>query len=256
MTFPNASCLRTEPMSERLKMQIRKGLYSLAHPSCWHGLSLGVAPAIEHIDVLRALSVDGIIDVGANRGQFSLACKLCHPLVPIVALEPIPSEAAIFRRVLCSKKGVDLLEMAAGEECAESLLHLSNRADSSSMLPIGERQARLYPGTDEIGSISVNVQRLDALSDHWKGRRRQLLKIDVQGFELSVLKGAKETLISCTHVYAECSEIQLYDGQALRQEVESFLQGAGFTENVQHNPSYSGDQLVQADYLFSRPGPS
>jgi hypothetical protein len=74
----------------------------------------------------------------------------------------------------------------------------------------------------------------------------------VQGYELNVLRGATETLRSCAYVYAECSEVPLYEGQALRSEVSQFLQLHGFAEQGGFNHSHHEGQLIQADYLFAR----
>jgi FkbM family methyltransferase len=202
--------------------------------------------------MLASVKVDGVIDVGANRGQFTLACRLALPSVPVVAFEPIAAEAALFRKVHGHLPQVRLIESALGENKGAATLHLSKSADSSSLLPIGKMQIELFENTAEIGTITVPVQRLDDLSEHWAGRTRQLLKLDVQGFELNVLRGAVETLKSCAYVYAECSEVALYDGQALRGQVEAFLKEQGFAVQGRYNEHVSDGQLIQADYLFKR----
>ncbi len=230
----------------------RKAVYSFMHPRCWSALAAGVVPSIEHFPVLRNLVVDGIIDVGANRGQFSLACRLVYQEIPIVAFEPIPREADSFRRIHGNDPKVELVQTALGETEGEAVLHVSRSADSSSLLPIGREQVKLFPDTAQAGTLVVPVQRLDDLARHWAGRNRQLLKLDVQGFELSVLKGAVLTMDSCAHVYVECSEVVLYEGQALRAEVQAFLEGRGFRLTGRFNLSLAGGRLVQADYLFSR----
>ena len=43
----------------------------------------GVAPTLEHLDVIRGIACDRLIDVGANRGQFSLLFRVLHPTTPI-----------------------------------------------------------------------------------------------------------------------------------------------------------------------------
>ena len=239
---------------ELLKIRIRKLAVSLTRPTCWRALSLGVAPAIEHHALLLSLAVDGIIDVGANRGQFSLVCQLTHAGIPVVAFEPIPHEAATFRKVHGRNPRVMLIESALGETPGTATLHLSKSADSSSLLPIGKKQTELFEDTAEVGMIEVPVQRLDDLGAHWAGRSRQLLKLDVQGFELNVLRGAVETLKACEYVYAECSEVALYDGQALRPEVEDFLGRHGFVMQRRHNEQWVSGELIQADYLFGQRG--
>jgi len=236
---------------ELLLPQLRKLAFAVAHPTCWPALALGVAPSIEHMDMLRSLEIDGIIDIGANRGQFSMACRIVRPLLPIVAFEPIPAEAATYRRVHGRNPKTVLVELAVGETPGTATLHLSKKADSSSLLPIGHRQTELFRNTAEVGTITVPVQRLDNLTAHWMGRSRQLLKLDVQGFELNVLRGATEVLKTCAYVFAECSEISLYEGQALRTEVAAFLRQHGFGDPAQFSPHYHDGQLIQADYLFS-----
>lgn len=238
--------------AELLKLRLTKLWVCVTRPSYWNALILGVAPAVEHREVLLSLSPDGIIDVGANRGQFSLACRYAKSGVPIVAFEPIPAEAAIFLKVHGHVPWVTLVESALGEKSGTATLHLSKSADSSSLLPIGRRQTELFGDTAEVGAIEVPVNRLDDLGHLWVFRSRQLLKLDVQGFELNVLRGAVETLKSCAYVYAECSEVTLYDGQALRPEVEAFLAQHGFVVDSRHNEQWSSGELIQADYLFVR----
>ena len=235
-----------------LKIRLHKLFISLTNPICWRGLRLGVAPSVEHLSVLRSLEVDGVIDVGANRGQFTLACRLARPVVPVVAFEPIPDEANTFRKVHGDASHVTLIESALGESTDTATLHLSKSADSSSLLPIGRRQTEYFRDTAEVGTIKVLVQRLDDLSDNWRGRFSQLLKLDVQGFELNVLRGAVKTFESCKYIYVECSHAELYEGQALKQEVSKFLESNGFVEKGVFNPLYIKNELVQADYLFQR----
>ena len=90
--------------------------------------------------------------------------------------------------------GIELHEVALGEVKRTAQFHVSRRADSSSLLPIGELQSRLFPGTEERGTINVEVVPLDSLEAHWRSASRALLKLDVQGYELNVLRGARQAL--------------------------------------------------------------
>jgi len=241
-------------MSDLIYLRLAKGCFALLRPACWRALARGVAPSIEHRAVLRALECDLVLDVGANRGQFTLMACLVLPQVPVQAYEPLLTEAAVFRVVHGRREGVTLHALALGDQPGEAELHVSGRADSSSLLPIGDLQARLFPSTAEVGRQKVTVATLDSLPAHWRTASRALLKLDVQGFELNVLRGATEALKHCAYVYAECSEMPLYSGQALRAEVEEFLRQQGLVVLGRHNPSFAGGKLVQADYLFGRSG--
>ena len=196
--------------------------------------------------------MDGVLDVGANKGQFSLACRLVHRDVSITGFEPIPTEGAFFRAIHKSDPATTLVECALGEKEGSAILHVTGRADSSSLLPVGDLQAKLFPGTEEVTTLQVQVRRLDDLSSYWSAGTSLLLKLDVQGFELSVLKGAANALRHCRYVYAECSHEILYEGQALYPEVERFLSLSGFAMVAYANEQRVGGRLIQADYLFER----
>ena len=239
-------------MSNVTTLSLRKLLFSLSHPSCWQALAHRVAPTIEHRELVRSLDIDLLIDVGANRGQFSLITRLEHPTLPIHAFEPLPSEAAIYRKVFSRSGMVTLHEIALGDKTGKANIHLSRRADSSSLLPIGQLQTNHFPSTEEVGTLEINVGVLDELQEVWRRSQKALLKLDVQGFELNVLKGAQQALKHCAYVYAECSEVPLYTGQALYPEVLAFLSAREFSPVRRVNEQFVDGKLVQADYLFHR----
>jgi FkbM family methyltransferase len=221
------------------------------HPSCWRALCFWVVPGIEHRAVLAGLDFDAILDVGANRSQFSLVSRLVKSDIPIIAFEPVPTEARIFRKVF-SGTSILLHQVALGEKAGEADIHLTRHADGSSLLPSGEIQGKLFPISDEIGTLKVSVRRLDDFKFEWEKYSRILLKIDVQGYESSVLKGATETLRQCAYVYVECSEIELYVGQALYPEIADFLEQHSFKLQSRQNETLVDGKLIQADYLFAR----
>ena len=85
-------------------------------------------------------------------------------------------------------------------------------------------------------------------------RGRCLLKLDVQGFELSALRGCSELLPRFAHVYVEASFVELYEGQALASQVVGHLFAEGFNLTCVANPTRGKSRKpIQADFLFSRP---
>ena len=84
-------------------------------------------------------------------------------------------------------------------------------------------------------------------------KRPCLLKIDVQGYELNVLRGGTKTLHEVDVALIECSFVELYEGQALAGQVISFMAEAGFRLAGVHHMAYSFDgSSIQADFLFRR----
>jgi len=202
--------------------------------------------------VLENCDFDLLIDVGANSGQFALMVRSGNSSVPIVSFEPIASEAKKFQDVFRGDSMTELRVFALGEKTETRTIHISRRADSSSLLPIGDLQIEIFPSTEEVGTEEVSVVTLNDLEEIWGGSSRAFLKIDVQGFELSVLRGGNRALKNCAFVYVECSEVALYDGQALSGEVSEYLRDAGFHLVQRCNETVVNGGLVQADYLYSR----
>ncbi len=90
-------------------------------------LRFGVAPAIEHVAVLRQLPFDFVADVGANRGQFSLVCRQLAPQAAIMAFEPLKEAADIYRALFSADGRVSLHVCALAPERGEMAMHLSAR---------------------------------------------------------------------------------------------------------------------------------
>lgn len=211
-----------------------------------------MAAGVEHAAVLRSLgAVRTVVDVGANRGQFALAARRCFPEAHIVSFEPLAGPAAVYRAVFAGDPKATLYEAAIGPEPGEAIIHRSAREDSSSLLPIAATQNALFPGTAEIGTQTVRVARLaDQLSEE-AIEPRALLKLDVQGFELEALAGCGDLLDRFDWVYAECSFVELYAGQAFADEVISWLRECGFALRGVYNMTYDDSgQAIQADFLF------
>jgi FkbM family methyltransferase len=211
----------------------------------------GVAPAIDHAAILQRLPFDFVVDVGANRGQFSLVCRQLRPSASIVAFEPLAEPAAIYRALFAGEPRVRLHECALAPSRGEMSMHLSARDDSSSLLPISRAQTHNFPGTEMVGIRSVATGPLPDFVRLSELGARSLLKIDVQGFELEVLKSAESLLPQFNWIYVECSFVPLYEGQALAPEVIAFLSGRDFRLAAQFNPAFGKEgALLQADLLF------
>jgi FkbM family methyltransferase len=214
----------------------------------------GVAPAIEHTAVLRHLPFDFVVDAGANRGQFSLVCRRLRPGAAIVAFEPLPEPASVYRALFAGDARVRLHASALGLERGEAAMHVSARDDSSSLLPISKAQTDNYPGSGEVGTHMVKVGPMSDFITEGDFGTRNLLKIDVQGYELAVLESAGALLPRFEWIYVECSYVPLYEGQPLAKEVAEFITTRGFSLAGRYNVSYieGKREPLQADFLFRR----
>ena len=120
------------------------------------------------------------------------------------------------------------------------------------MLPIGAVQQTIFPGTERVGIQEVQVRALRKVLAANEVPARSLLKADVQGSELSVLRGAAELLTAFTWIYLEVSFLEFYRGQPLAGEIVAYLAEAGFSIADIAPPQRRHGRTVQVDVLFER----
>jgi FkbM family methyltransferase len=213
-----------------------------------------VAPSIEHNSVLSRLPFDLLVDVGANQGQFSLAALRWRPKSRIVAFEPLDRPSKIYRAIFGNNAAVTLHQVALAPQRGEMTINIASHDDSSSLLPISSLQEENFPGTHRVGGAKIPVAPLTDFIGPGDLGGHALLKLDVQGFELPVLRSAEPLLPLFRWIYAECSFQPLYVGQALAYEVEDYLAARNFRKVQITNmcsTRWTGKPL-QADFLFDR----
>jgi FkbM family methyltransferase len=225
----------------------------VSRPAYRRALRRGVAAAVEHERLQLPVEPRSVLDVGANRGQFALVAAHRWPDARLICFEPLPDAARRLREILAPLSAAEIRTVAVADEPGEAKLHVARADDSSSLLPIGARQPATFPGTDEVGVITVEAARLDDELDGVELPRPTLLKIDVQGGELNVLRGATTSLGRIDAVLVECSFVEFYDGQPLAHELVAFLSDHGFVLRGAGMPTAdAAGRVVQIDLVFAR----
>ncbi|MEM7045817.1 MAG: FkbM family methyltransferase [Pseudomonadota bacterium] len=239
-------------MREALR-KFRKGAALLTDGRFRPGMMQGVAAAIEHEAVLSPYDFRTVVDVGANRGQFTLLAAGLFPDAEIVAFEPLIEPFEKLIKVTAGLSKLRAFNVAIGPEPRSLPMNVSKRDDSSSLLPIGALQEEIFPDTGFARREEVQIRPLGDYLDPTEIRRPCLLKIDVQGYELDVLKGSEACLDHVDVVYVEASFVELYQGQPLADEVIEALTSQGFCEMGRFNLSSDRHgRAIQADFLFER----
>jgi FkbM family methyltransferase len=118
--------------------------------------------------------------------------------------------------------------MCRRREKTTSTIHVARDDDSSSLLPITKKQSDLFSGIAEKETRHVMVYTLSQFIDPASISLASLLKIDVQGFELEVLQGCEDILQKFSHLYIDCSFIELYQGDALAHQIIAWLEVRNF----------------------------
>jgi FkbM family methyltransferase len=146
---------------------------------------------------------------------------------------------------------VEVFPFAAAAQNGSPTMQVSLADDSSSLLPIGHRYVTAFPGTESRGTASVHAVRIDEVIHDVNPPC--LMKVDVQGYELEVLKGAEKLLPQISHLIVECSFTELYLGQPLAGEVVGYLTQSGYSfSGVFDLKRDRAGHCLSADLLFER----
>ena len=192
--------------------------------------NLSVATVGKLAETFRGREPRTLLDAGASHGEFSAAAGIAFPGLRIHAFEPLPDVFEDLRFVLARFPGATAHPVALGDAEGEASLYRSENAGSSSLLPIREEHERAFPGTGTVGRETVRVATLDRMVEEHGLELAPpvLLKIDVQGFEDRVLRGAERTLERTDLLIVEMSLVPLFQGQPLAGEVTAAIEAAGF----------------------------
>lgn len=199
-----------------------------AMDSLRHTRSLGFSPAL-------------VFDIGASNGQWTRECMRVFPNARYVLADPLEANWPALAQLSRSNRRVSVWEGAVGS--AAGTLDIYCHGDQSSALP-----SREFAGP----ARTVPVQSMDSLFDLQQSPAPVLLKADVQGYELEVLRGASRCLESTELILLELSFRRLYDNCALAHEIIGYVGERGFRayDICSYLQRASDLALLQSDVLF------
>jgi FkbM family methyltransferase len=191
------------------------------------------ALALTCIDQLK---LESFWDVGANIGYYTWLLKSASPGLRAVLFEASPANAALVRATLKRNQLPDVELMAAGVSDrqgdgylrVDSLAGATSTLDDSTEQTFEEQHWGIRAGTIRIRLVTIDNERSHRL-------RVDFLKIDVEGYEAAVLRGAQHTIVSdqpivfieCFHPEHECLRslelegYQFVDSDRLRLQVST-----------------------------------
>lgn len=164
--------------------------------------------------------IKGVIHIGAFYGEEK---KIYNNLEikNVIWIEANPE----YEKIIRSNVGDDLIIISGvGNENTNKSFNVANNGQSSSFLEF-ETHLIEHPGINFTQKIEVEVKRMETIVEDYKidMTNFNFLNIDVQGFELEVLKGFGNLLNYVDLVYCEVNEKKLYKDCPLISEIDSFL---------------------------------
>ena len=191
---------------------------------------------------------DLLIDVGSNIGQFSLLYNLYFPKSDILSFEPNKEANYIYNKVFKSNRNIKLFSIGLSDIKKIQKLYITKSNDNSSFyLPLSENKKY-----EVLKTTNVETNLFDNFNFKLNNYTKVLLKIDVQGFELNVLKGFDKSLKYIKYVIIEVSFIKLYDNQDLFLSIKKFLENNNFRLIKEYNIQKSNSSKIQSDLIYEQ----
>jgi FkbM family methyltransferase len=176
----------------------------------------------EHFNV----PLKGAIHIGAHHGQ-EKGWYNENNINPIVWIDANPA----YEEGLKARCPEDIvITSGVGSENKRSSFKIANNGESSSFLNLGTHKEQ-HPHVVYVEEIDVEIKPMIQLIEENSIdiTKYNFLNIDVQGYELEVLKGFGDLLSNIDYVYAEVNSNYLYEGCALVEDLDTYLANYGFT---------------------------
>jgi methyltransferase, FkbM family len=171
----------------------------------------------------RGFDPRGIVDVGAHRGAWTRSAASVFPNATILLVEPQQEMADDLLRVERDLANTHWIPAGVGSQPGEACLTIWEDFAGSTFLPKPD-PARLAAGSQRMTPIVT----LDQIVSERPGFQPDLVKIDVQGYEMEVLRGA-ESLFGVTSIFIiECSLFTASKKRPLAREIIAHLAARGY----------------------------
>jgi FkbM family methyltransferase len=191
---------------------------------------------------------DCIFDVGANLGEVSAnAAKLVGPHGRVIAFEPYPANFDLLAKnvELNGFENLMIVNKGVGSENGKLKMVVADESNA------GMNRISDNPVSDEGNTTEVEVVRLDDFVDQIGLEDIDLIKIDVEGFEMNVLRGA-ETVLSTLRpkLFLEVIDNYLRLQGSSANEVLQFLESLHYelTYAASGNPVDSRDNFSDTQF--------
>jgi FkbM family methyltransferase len=162
------------------------------------------------------MNVTGIIHVGGHYGKEAVIYKK-HNIENVHFFEPLKKNYNVLVNNIYNYKSYNY-GLGAENKICEIHVETVNDGQSCSLLEPKEH-LRFFPAIQFLTSEYVEIKKLD----DFKLSECNLLNIDVQGYELEVLKGSTETLTNIDYIICEINLVEHYKNAPMINDLDEYL---------------------------------
>jgi FkbM family methyltransferase len=215
------------------------------------GILNNIAASIELENLVKDLDFKTVFDIGSNKGQFILLIEKLFKDKIFYSFEPIREILEKQKNFFKNKENFFFYNLGIGEKSETKKFYITNRRDSSSFLKVEHRIKgnKDYQIEEE---REINIKSLDEIFNQKILLEPILMKIDVQGFELEVLKGSSNILRKIKYIIIEVSNSEIYSKQPLSNEIIEYLNLKNFQVFKKNSitTKIPKSKFLQVDILF------
>jgi FkbM family methyltransferase len=201
----------------------------------------------ELLELFKKKDAISILDIGACTGEDSIRYKQLFPNATIIAFEPLAHNINVMKNHFKKYKVSDVTieQLALSDYNGEANFHVSGGnplADidqtstiipkewnkSSSLLEPTALLKDSFPWLEFPSVTKVTVKRLDSYLKEKGQTKVDFIHLDVQGAELSVLRGMGEYIAQVEAIWLEVENKPFYLGQPLKKDLHKFLTSNNF----------------------------
>jgi 2-O-methyltransferase len=170
-----------------------------------------------------------IVEAGAHIGSDTLEMAKRWKKATIHAFEPVPHLFQILAKNTEGVANIHIYPLALGEVTGEVEIYLSSgKSDASSSVLVPKKHLDIHPDVFFEEKINVPITTLDEWAARYDIKQVDMLWLDLQGFELQVLKNSPSILRWVKVIYTEVNLIENYEKTGLYGELKDWLTGQGF----------------------------
>lgn len=241
-------------LSIKIKSKIKSAFQKLGLEVSFHNPGKSETGLI--LNLLRNLDITTVIDIGANRGQYSSALINMGYQGHVVSFEPLTEAHKELVKTAQQHRHWTVAERCAiGDIDGEIRINIANNSESSSILPMLKNHTDAAPQSKYIDSEQTKICKLDTVLENLVVTSESIfIKIDTQGFEWKVLDGAEKILKKANAVQIELSLVPLYEHQHLWHDVIKRMESMGFKvwTFFPGFTNYKEARTLQIDAIFVR----
>lgn len=145
----------------------------------------------------KGSKVEWVLDVGANKGDVTLAALKTYPSCKVICFEPVQATFNLLQKNLKGYSDrIFLYQHALAETAGTGEINITDFHGANSIMPQSSFHKKFNSHIGEKQKEQISLVRLDDIATQFPTTHIDVMKIDVEGYEINVLKGGENFIRS------------------------------------------------------------